>query len=216
MTLSSTYQSTGLPLLSTLYEPPPKHLISVLGGRPAGARRGPPGATAVAGCRACHSAGAARTGPPPAAQTGRAASRAPRRWRHTAKPPPGADGAEQGAQSGATARCSAPRGAGSNAGGRRAQPVEGDAGACNASTATFLTRSAPPQSPLEGVGGERNQWHGRSRCLPLCPLGGGWWGHRSLCRSGSCVPTTGGRKQCLAAQPAAGAVPAATLHQLPH
>ena len=32
MALSSTYQSTGLPLLSTLYEPPPKHLISVLGG----------------------------------------------------------------------------------------------------------------------------------------------------------------------------------------
>jgi len=31
MALSSTYQSTGLPLLSTLYEPPPKHLISVLG-----------------------------------------------------------------------------------------------------------------------------------------------------------------------------------------
>src|SRR5712692_4689201 len=31
MVLSSTYQSTGLPLLSTLYEPPPKHLISVLG-----------------------------------------------------------------------------------------------------------------------------------------------------------------------------------------
>ena len=30
MALSSTYQSTGLPLLSTLYEPPPKHLISVL------------------------------------------------------------------------------------------------------------------------------------------------------------------------------------------
>ncbi len=32
MALSSTYQSTGLPLLSTLYEPPPKHLISVLEG----------------------------------------------------------------------------------------------------------------------------------------------------------------------------------------
>src|SRR5713101_7811594 len=32
MVLSSTYQSTSLPLLSTLYEPPPKHLISVLGG----------------------------------------------------------------------------------------------------------------------------------------------------------------------------------------
>jgi len=31
MALSSTSQSTGLPLLSTLYEPPPKHLISVLG-----------------------------------------------------------------------------------------------------------------------------------------------------------------------------------------
>ena len=31
MALSSTYQSTGLPLLSTLYELPPKHLISVLG-----------------------------------------------------------------------------------------------------------------------------------------------------------------------------------------
>jgi len=30
MVLSSTYQSTSLPLLSTLYEPPPKHLISVL------------------------------------------------------------------------------------------------------------------------------------------------------------------------------------------
>src|SRR4051812_50226997 len=34
MALSSTYQSTGLPLLSTLYEPPPKHLISVLGRPP--------------------------------------------------------------------------------------------------------------------------------------------------------------------------------------
>ena len=32
MALSSTYQSTDLPLLSTIYEPPPKHLISVLGG----------------------------------------------------------------------------------------------------------------------------------------------------------------------------------------
>ena len=42
------------------------------------------------------------------------------------------------------------------------------------------------------MGGDKNQWHGRSRCLPPCPLGGGWWGHRSLCRSGSCVPTTGG------------------------
>src|SRR5215471_1316758 len=31
MALFSTYQSTDLPLLSTLYEPPPKHLISVLG-----------------------------------------------------------------------------------------------------------------------------------------------------------------------------------------
>ena len=31
MALSSTYQSSDLPLLSTLYEPPPKHLISVLG-----------------------------------------------------------------------------------------------------------------------------------------------------------------------------------------
>jgi len=30
MALFSTYQSTDLPLLSTLYEPPPKHLISVL------------------------------------------------------------------------------------------------------------------------------------------------------------------------------------------
>jgi hypothetical protein len=30
MTFFSTYQSTDLPLLSTLYEPPPKHLISVL------------------------------------------------------------------------------------------------------------------------------------------------------------------------------------------
>lgn len=30
MGLFSTYQSTSLPLLSTLYEPPPKHLISVL------------------------------------------------------------------------------------------------------------------------------------------------------------------------------------------
>ena len=34
MALSSTYQSTGLPLLSTLYEPPPKHLISVLAPPP--------------------------------------------------------------------------------------------------------------------------------------------------------------------------------------
>ncbi len=34
MVLSSTYQSTSLPLLSTLYEPPPKHLISVLGHLP--------------------------------------------------------------------------------------------------------------------------------------------------------------------------------------
>src|SRR5713101_4390782 len=33
MALSSTYQSTGLPLMSTLYEPPPKHLISVLAGQ---------------------------------------------------------------------------------------------------------------------------------------------------------------------------------------
>ena len=32
MALFSTYQSTDLPLLSTLYEPPPKHLISVLEG----------------------------------------------------------------------------------------------------------------------------------------------------------------------------------------
>ena len=31
MGLFSTYQSTSFPLLSTLYEPPPKHLISVLG-----------------------------------------------------------------------------------------------------------------------------------------------------------------------------------------
>jgi hypothetical protein len=31
--------------------------------------------------------------------------------------------------------------------GRRAQPVEGDAGACNASTATHHTRSAPQHSP---------------------------------------------------------------------
>jgi hypothetical protein len=30
--LSSTYQSTDNPLLSTLYEPLSKHLISVLGG----------------------------------------------------------------------------------------------------------------------------------------------------------------------------------------
>ncbi len=45
------------------------------------------------------------------------------------------------------------------------------------------------------MGGDGNPWHGRSRCPPLCPLGGGWWGHRSLCRSGSCVPTTGGRNQ---------------------
>jgi hypothetical protein len=41
--------------------------------------------------------------------------------------------------------------------GRRAQPVEGDAGACNASTATHRTRSAPQHSPLEGVGGDRKQ-----------------------------------------------------------
>jgi hypothetical protein len=33
--LSFTYQSTARPLLSTLYEPLPKHLISVLGGRDA-------------------------------------------------------------------------------------------------------------------------------------------------------------------------------------
>ena len=33
MARSATSQSTGLPLLSTLYEPPPKHLISVLGTR---------------------------------------------------------------------------------------------------------------------------------------------------------------------------------------
>ena len=32
MARSATSQSTGLPLLSTLYEPPPKHLTSVLGG----------------------------------------------------------------------------------------------------------------------------------------------------------------------------------------
>jgi len=32
--LSSTYQSTARLLLSTLYEPLPKHLISVLGGQP--------------------------------------------------------------------------------------------------------------------------------------------------------------------------------------
>ena len=32
MARSATSQSTGLPLLSPLYEPPPKHLISVLGG----------------------------------------------------------------------------------------------------------------------------------------------------------------------------------------
>ena len=31
--LSSTYQTTHGPLLSTLYEPLPKHLISVLGGQ---------------------------------------------------------------------------------------------------------------------------------------------------------------------------------------
>jgi hypothetical protein len=58
--------------------------------------------------------------------------------------------------------------------------------------APYLTRRAPLHRPLEGVGGERNSWHGRSRCLPLCPLGGGWWGHRSLCRSGSCGPHHGG------------------------
>jgi len=33
--LSSTYQTTHGPLLSTLYEPLPKHLISVLGPRSA-------------------------------------------------------------------------------------------------------------------------------------------------------------------------------------
>jgi hypothetical protein len=38
MTFFSTYQSTDLPLLSTLYEPPPKHLISVLGSRVASMR----------------------------------------------------------------------------------------------------------------------------------------------------------------------------------
>jgi hypothetical protein len=32
MVLSSTYQSTDNPLLSTLYEPLSKHLITVLGG----------------------------------------------------------------------------------------------------------------------------------------------------------------------------------------
>ena len=36
--------------------------------------------------------------------------------------------------------------------GRRAQPVEGDVGACNASTATHRTRSAPQQNPREGWG----------------------------------------------------------------
>jgi hypothetical protein len=33
MVLSSTYQSTDNPLLSTLYEPLSKHLITVLGGQ---------------------------------------------------------------------------------------------------------------------------------------------------------------------------------------
>ena len=67
---------------------------------------------------------------------------------------------------------------------------------CSARRAPHLTRRAPPQSPPRGgLGGDGNPWHGRSRCPPPCPLGGGWWGHRSLCRSGSCVPTTGGRNQ---------------------
>ena len=38
--LSSTYQSTDRPLLSTLYEPLPKHLISVLGGAGGEGKRG--------------------------------------------------------------------------------------------------------------------------------------------------------------------------------
>src|SRR2546421_6714460 len=50
MALSSTYQSTSLPLLSTLYEPPPKPLISVLGGREhlLGCRHAPPPGHGVA------------------------------------------------------------------------------------------------------------------------------------------------------------------------
>jgi hypothetical protein len=53
---------------------------------------------------------AALTGPPPAALPGRAASRAARRWRHTAGPA-GADGAQAWRESAAAARCDAPRGA---------------------------------------------------------------------------------------------------------
>ena len=76
-----------------------------------------------------------------------------------------------------------------------------------------VTLSGYPVGVIEtnGTGGAQ-----RSRCLPLCPLGGGWWGHRSLCRSGSCVPTTGGRKQSPGSPASSGGSPAATLHQLPH
>lgn len=97
-----------------------------------GAASGQSGAALQPGEPPRPAAGAALSGPPRAAPTGRAASRAPRRWRHTAKPSPGADGAEQGAQSVATALCSAPRGARKW---RRPQPVEAEAGGWIARTA---------------------------------------------------------------------------------
>jgi len=94
-------------------------------------------------------------GPPPplAALTGRAASRAPRRWRHTTKPPGGRMG--EARRSVRLSALPSPPGARKW---RRPQLVEADAGGCNARTARTASHnrrwgSSPRRSRSAALGG---------------------------------------------------------------
>ena len=104
----------------------------------------------------------ALTGPPLAALTGRAASRAQRRWRHTAEPPGGRMG--EARRSDRLSAVPSPRGASTW---RRPPPVEAAAGGWSASTASS---DLPPE-------GDRFYTPANHR-LP-CPSwpgsGGAWW-----------------------------------------
>ena len=84
-----------------------------------------------------------------------------------------------------------------------------------ASTATHRTRSASQHSPLEGVGGDRNQWHGRSAAEPVptrWPPGGRMGEARRSVRW-SALPSPRGAGTCPGNPARSGGSPAATRYQ---
>ena len=89
--------------------------------------------------------------------------------------PPAASASRAGFAAGARGRGRRRVGGGQNSGMGAARSQRKPPRSCSASRATHRTRSAPQQSPLEGVGGDRKQWHGRSAAEPVptaLPLGG--------------------------------------------